>query len=139
MKVLIADDEPVTCRLLQWFLERWGFEPVVVNDGALAEWVLQREDTPRLALVDWMMPGLDGIEICRRLRARPGTPYVYTILVTAKASRQDAIEGLEAGADDYVTKPFDPDELKARLAAGRRIVELVEDLQAKSREAAAAT
>jgi DNA-binding response OmpR family regulator len=136
MKVLIADDEPVTCRLLQWFLERWGFETVVVHDGALAEWMLQREDAPRLALVDWMMPGLDGIEICRRLRKRAEGPYIYTILVTSKARKEDAIEGLEAGADDYVTKPFDPDELRARLKAGRRIVDVVEDLRGKARAAA---
>ena len=138
MKVLVADDEPVTCRLLQWSLERWGMEPVIVNDGSLAEWMLQREDAPRLALLDWMMPGVDGVEICRRLRKRAAGPYIYTILVTSKARKQDAIEGLEAGADDYVTKPFDPDELRARLTAGRRIVEVIEAVQSGARAAASA-
>ena len=138
MKVLVADDEPVTCRLLQWFLERWGMDPVIVNDGSLGAWLLQREDAPRLALLDWMMPGVDGVEICRRLRKRPDGPYIYTILVTSKARKEDAIEGLEAGADDYVTKPFDPDELHARLTAGRRIVEVIEAVQSGARAAASA-
>src|SRR5579885_3076018 len=122
MRVLVADDEPTTARMLQWMLVRWGYDPVVVNEGRLADWLLQRDDTPRLAIIDWMMPGLDGPEICRRIRRRPAKPYIYVILVTAKTRKEEAIQGLEAGADDYITKPFDPDELRARLNAGARIL-----------------
>ncbi len=123
MKILIADDEPVTCRLLEWLTRKWGYDPVVVQDGQIAAWLLERHDAPRIALLDWMMPGLDGIAICKKVRSRPSLPYIYVVLLTAKTRKQDAIEGLEAGADDYVTKPFDPDELRARCAAGKRIID----------------
>jgi two-component system, cell cycle response regulator len=100
----------------------------VATEGEEAWAILQGNDAPRLAILDWMMPGRDGIDICRSVRQRKGRPYVYIILLTARGQKEDIVEGLEAGADDYVTKPFDPYELRARLRAGRRIVELQEQL-----------
>lgn len=131
MRILIAEDDLVSRKLLQGTLTRWGFEPVVCVDGneALAE--LQRSDSPVLAILDWMMPFIDGIEVCRRLRQAPTSQPKYIILLTAKAQRDDIIRGLEAGADDYVTKPFDPKELKARLSVGIRIIGLQADLAEK--------
>lgn len=130
MKVLIAEDDPISCRMLEWLARKWGYESIAVNDGVLAAWILERDDAPKLAILDWMMPGLDGLQICRRLRKNSDKPYVYILLVTAKNQKEDVLEGLEAGADDYVTKPFDPDVLALRLKVGRRIVELQERLLA---------
>lgn len=128
MIVLIAEDDAISRRMLEAFLVKWGFEVVVASEGGAAWDILQRNDAPRFAILDWMMPGKDGIEICRNLRQRKGRPYTYILLLTARGRKQDIVEGLEAGADDYVTKPFDPYELRARLRAGRRIVELQEQL-----------
>ena len=128
MRILIAEDEPVSRHMVERFLTQWGYDLVVANDGDEAWWVLQREDSPRLAILDWMMPGKDGVEICREVRKRVSQPYVYILLLTAKAQKADIIEGLEAGADDYLTKPFDPEELRVRLRAGRRILDLQENL-----------
>jgi diguanylate cyclase (GGDEF)-like protein len=133
MKVLIADDDPVSRRLLQATLSDSGYETVIAVDGAEALRELEQEASPRLVVLDWIMPHLDGVEICRAIRKRALEPYLYIILLTVKGEQQEIIEGLEAGADDYVTKPFDVLELKARLRAGRRILELQEQLIA-SRE-----
>src|SRR5439155_1751234 len=100
-------------------------------DGAAAWDALQREDAPNLAILDWMMPGLDGLEICRRARGRTNARPLYIILLTARAQRQDTIDGLGAGADDFVTKPFDPAELRARVSVGVRVVELQRELAAR--------
>ena len=126
MKVLIADDDAIPRRLLESALGRWGYEVVSAGDGEEAWRLLQEDDAPRLAILDWLMPGLDGVEVCRRLRARAAAnaPYVYVILLTSRDSRDDVSEGMEAGADDYLTKPFDPHKLQVRLRAGRRIMEL---------------
>jgi DNA-binding response OmpR family regulator len=131
MKILIAEDDPVSRMLLKTHLETWGHEPVTTVDGTEAWRVLQAGDAPTLAILDWMMPGLDGLEVCRRARDRVDAPPLYIILLTARASRPDAIEGLGAGADDYVTKPFDAAELRARVAVGARVVELQAELAAR--------
>ncbi len=124
MRILIAEDDLVSRRLLQSTLQKWGYQVVVANDGAQAWAILQTEDSPKLAILDWMMPGLDGPEVCRRLRNVTGGAYVYVILLTARTEKDDLITGMDAGADDYVTKPFYHHELKVRLRAGQRIIEL---------------
>jgi two-component system cell cycle response regulator len=130
VKILIAEDDRVSRRVLEMFLLKWGYEVVLATDGIQAWEVLQSSDAPRLALLDWMMPGKDGIQLCREIRKRDGQPYVYVVLLTAKGQKQDLLEGLEAGADDYVVKPFDAAELRARLRAGERILELQSQLMA---------
>ena len=134
MRILIAEDDAVSRRVLQTMLGKWGHDVVVTCDGASAWEALQQPDTPRLAVLDWMMPEMDGVEICRRVRATPGSPLLYLILLTAKGRMEDIVEGLQAGADDYVTKPFDPEELRARVHVGERILELQADLAARVRE-----
>lgn len=124
MRVLIAEDDRVSRDLLQQVLGKWGCEVVVTSDGDEAWEVLQHDDAPRLAILDWMMPGLDGPEICRRVRARNAADPPYVILLTARGGKDDIVIGLEAGADDYVGKPFDRAELLARLEVGRRFTEL---------------
>src|SRR5579862_184655 len=106
-------------------LEQWGFEVIEVHDGVAAWESISGATPPELAIVDWMMPELDGIELCRRIRATPLPAPVYVILLTARSSRQDLVAGLEAGADDYLTKPFDPDELRARIHVGQRTLGLI--------------
>lgn len=140
MRILVAEDDPVSRYLLEAFLVKWGYEVIVAADGVEAWQALQHDNAPQLALLDWMMPGMDGVEICRRVRKRAAEPYTYILLVTAKGQKQDILEGLEAGADDYLTKPFDPQELRARLRVGRRILELQEQLiQAREELRAQAT
>jgi two-component system, cell cycle response regulator len=128
MRVLIAEDDPVSRRLLQASLTKWGYEVNVCVDGLEAWEALQKEGAPRLAILDWMMPGMDGVEVCRRVRWRGGEPYVYILLLTAKTQKEDVVAGMDAGADDYVTKPFDAHELKVRLRAGQRIINLQNEL-----------
>ena len=132
MRVLLAEDELVSSRKLVSMAKSWGYEPILVNDGSKAWEVLQQPDAPRLAVLDWMMPGLDGPEVCRRLRER-GEPYVYVLLLTSRSDKEDVVVGLEAGADDYVTKPYSPLELRHRLNTGRRIIELQEQIRALAR------
>ncbi len=134
MKVLIAEDDPISRRMLEAFLMKWGYEVMATREGEEAWGILQKSDAPHLAILDWMMPGRDGIDICRLLRQTKGRAYVYVILLTARGHKDDMVEGLDAGADDYVTKPFDPVELRARVRAGQRIVELQEQL-VQAREA----
>jgi predicted signal transduction protein with EAL and GGDEF domain len=127
-KILIADDDAVTRRLLEKTLEHAGYEVVVVEDGSKALECLSHTDGPRLALLDWLMPGLNGVEVCREMRRHSEHPYTYIILLTARTSKEDVVTGLEAGADDYITKPCDAEELKARLRAGERILKLEDKL-----------
>jgi len=125
MVVLIADDDPVSRRALEATLTGWGYDVEVVADGVQALGALLRDAAPpRLAVLDWMMPGLDGPEVCRTVRARSQGPYAWLLLLTARKKGSDLIAGLEAGADDYIRKPFDPGELKARLRVGERILAL---------------
>jgi two-component system, cell cycle response regulator len=122
--VLIAEDDPIFRRILESWFKRWDYGVTAVENGLDAWEVLQRDDAPQLAILDWMMPGMDGIELCRRIRSRDQGTYLYVLLLTAKDNKQDMIAGLEAGADDYLTKPFDVDELHARVRAGKRILDL---------------
>ena len=134
MRILVAEHDPAFRAMLRSLLEGWGYEVVAVPDGEQACALLEAEEGPRLALLDWVASGIDGVELCRRARAASRTHYVYILLLTARTQSQDVVVGIQAGADDYVTKPFDPDELCARLWAGRRILELQEQL-VKAREA----
>jgi two-component system, cell cycle response regulator len=128
VKVLIAEDDMVSRRLLEASLTRWGYGVAVTRDGFEAWEVLQGTDPPPLAILDWMMPGMDGVEVCRKVRQRGQEPYIYLLLLTTKGRKENIIEGLDAGADDYLTKPFDPHELQVRLRTGKRIVTLQAEL-----------
>ncbi len=135
MRVLVADDDSTTRKMVAAMLAKWGYDVVDVNSGDAAWDALQKEDAPRLAVLDWVMPGMDGVDICRKVRETvPKDRYLYLILLTAKTSRQEIVSGLEAGADDYMIKPFDPSELQVRVGIGRRIISLQEELVA-AREA----
>lgn len=134
MRILIADDDPISLRVLGASLRKWGHEVVVARDGFEAWQSLREENAPMLAILDWMMPGLDGVEICRRVRKEITDSQTYIILLTAMRQKENLIEGLEAGADDYLTKPFDKHELRVRLQAGERIVELQQRLRAQVRD-----
>jgi DNA-binding response OmpR family regulator len=131
LRILIAEDDPVSRTLLATHLRKWGHEPVTTIDGLAAWQALQEPDAPSLAILDWMMPGMAGVDVCRQARARPLAPPLYIILLTARADRQDTVEGLAAGADDYVTKPFDASELRALVNVGIRVVGLQGELSAR--------
>jgi two-component system cell cycle response regulator len=124
VKILIADDEALSRRLLEKTLERAGYEVTAVENGRLAVERLSQPDGPRLALLDWVMPELDGPGVCREVRKHQEHAYVYMVLLTSKESKEDIVTGLESGADDYLTKPFNAEELKARLRTGERILHL---------------
>ena len=130
MRVLIADDDDVLRRILQVRLTRWGYEIVEARDGLEAYRILDGSEAPKLAILDWIMPGMDGVEVCKEIRQRENHPYTYLLLLTSKHRKEDLIAGMEAGADDYIAKPFDPEELKLRLRAGRRILDLQAELLA---------
>ncbi len=132
-RVLIAEDDVMFRKILQSWLESWGYQVTVAEDGAKAWQILQEISAPHLLILDWIMPGLNGIDLCRLVRERASSPYQYILLVTAKDDKQDLVRGLEAGADDYLSKPFNRDELRARLRTGRRILTL-QDEQLKARE-----
>jgi DNA-binding response OmpR family regulator len=134
MRILIADDDLVSRSLLEATLGKWGYEVVAASNGLEAWKVLQEEDPPPLAILDWMMPELDGLELCRKAREDARKLPVYIILLTARGGREDLIMGLGAGADDYVTKPFHRDELRARVNVGVRVVQLQRSLAAHVKE-----
>ena len=123
MRVLIAEDDVTSRLLLKRVLENWGYEVTATRNGAEALQALEAEDAPRLAILDWMMPEMDGVDVCRRVRARETLQPPYIIMLTAVEDKKGVVTGLGAGADDYVGKPYDPDELHARLEVGRRLVE----------------
>jgi two-component system, NtrC family, sensor kinase len=123
MKVLIADDDPVSRRLLQSYLQKWGYEVATAVNGADAWRLFEREEYP-VVITDWVMPEVNGTELIRRIRASQRPHYVYAILLTSRAQKEDLVEGMEAGADDFVNKPFLAEELRVRLRAGERIVNL---------------
>ena len=133
MRILIADDDQISLSLLQTTLERAGYDVAAVDNGNSAVRALCEKDGPRLALLDWIMPGLDGPTVVRTVRKHREQPYVHMILLTSRQSKEDIVAGLESGADDYLTKPFDPQELRARLRAGERIL-LLEDRLVEARE-----
>jgi CheY-like chemotaxis protein len=128
MRILIAEDDAVPRRALEATLQRWGYAVTTVADGAAAWQVLQQVDAPKLALLDWIMPELDGTEVCGRVRSLKRSVPSYIILLTSKGAKQDVVKGLQAGADDYLIKPFDRDELQARLQVGWRFVQLQQNL-----------
>ena len=138
MKILIAEDDPVSCRILTANLQKWGHDVVVTHNGKDAWHALHKQGAPALAILDRVMPDVDGIEICRQLRREKTDTPVHVILLTSLNRREDLLEGLEAGADDYLTKPLDAHELRARLQAAGRILELQESLRQRVRELEAA-
>jgi sigma-B regulation protein RsbU (phosphoserine phosphatase) len=126
--ILIAEDDLVSLRTLEATLHRWGYRVVVTCDGTSAYEALCRDDAPPLAILDWMMPGMDGITVCRTLRDSPIRRVPYIILLTARGDKADTVAGLDSGADDYIIKPFDRDELRARVQVGLRMVALQKSL-----------
>lgn len=124
MKVLIAEDDTTTRLMLSAVIARWGFDVTAVANGADALACLSNPEGPRLAVLDWMMPEVDGLEVCRRLRQAPTPSPSYLIMLTSRTSKEDIISGLDAGANDYILKPYHPEELKARLEVGRRVIDL---------------
>lgn len=126
--VLLAEDSAIYRHLIRTHLADWGFDLVCAKDGRAAWNFLTQPNAPRLALLDWVLPEIDGIELCRLLRAQGSAPYTFTILLTAKSRKQEMLEAMDAGADDFLAKPFDPLELKAKLLVGKRIVDLQEKL-----------
>lgn len=124
MRIIIAEDDPTSRKILEVTLRQWGYEIEVASDGQEAWALLQEDDAPTLVILDWMMPGLDGLEVCRRVRRRQTDYPPYIILLTALVQKANIVQGLEAGADDYITKPFNSDELRARVEVGRRMVTL---------------
>jgi DNA-binding response OmpR family regulator len=128
VNVLVADDDAAIRRLVESTLQRAGYGVVTAADGAGALAVLRGPGAPPLAVLDWMMPGLTGPEVCRQLRQDPGAPRPYVVLLTSRDGREDLVAGLEAGADDYVAKPFDVEELRARVGVGARMVQLQQAL-----------
>ena len=124
MRILIAEDDDTTRRLLEIILSKWGYDVISTCDGNEAWEKLKNADAPRLAVLDWMMPGVDGVDICRMLRQEDTAKPIYIILLTVRGDKDDIVKGLRAGADDYIAKPFDKDELRARVDVGRRVIEL---------------
>jgi diguanylate cyclase (GGDEF)-like protein len=133
-RILVAEDNPVFREMLRKMLVEWGYEVIAVSNGQEAWDLLRQENGPRLALLDWMMPGMEGAEVCRQVRARIRDRYVYIMLLSARAELEDVVDGMDSGADDYIMKPFEVDELRARLRAGRRVLALQDEL-VEAREA----
>ena len=130
MKILIAEDDATSRRILEFVLVKWGYEVIIVNDGNKAWDKLQQEDAPQMAVLDWMMPGMEGVEVCRKLREKEKDQeqYTYLILLSSKDAKKNIVTGMEAGADDYIIKPFDHHELRVRIRAGQRIIQLQSEL-----------
>ncbi len=128
MRILIAEDDTVSRRMLEAILVKWGYEVITTTNGAEAWQILQGEDTPKLVILDWMMPEMDGLDVCKKIRENTDLDSIYIILLTARGQKGDIVAGLEAGANDYITKPFDRDELKARIQVGVRMINLQSEL-----------
>lgn len=134
MQILVADDDSIARRMLQRMLEEWGYTVSVCADGAVAWDLLQRAEAPPLVVLDWVMPRMDGLEVCRKLRAVASSCPTYILLVTSKDRQADIVAGLQAGADDYLAKPFNRDEFQARVQVGVRVIELQQRLAERVRE-----
>lgn len=134
MRILIVEDDRVTARLLSGLIASWGHDVVVVDDARSALTALAADRTPQLVLLDWMLPDMDGLDVCRQIRTIGGAVPAHIIMLTAKSARSDLIAGLEAGADEYLVKPVDPDELRARLIVGERLIGLQQRLADRVRE-----
>jgi len=124
MKILIAEDDVTSRRILEAILVKWSYEAITTSDGIEAWQALQTDNPPPIAIIDWMMPGMDGVEFCRRLRQTQTLTPTYVILLTSKRQQEDVVAGLDAGANDYIRKPFEREELRARIRVGERVVEL---------------
>lgn len=124
MRILFAEDDTISRKSLTRWMTGWGYEVVAAENGIDAWEMLQGEEPPKLILLDWMMPGLDGIEICRRVKGLEKDSFNYVLLLSGRDDQQDIVDGLEAGADDYITKPFKKNELQARINVGRRVLEM---------------
>lgn len=134
MQFLIAEDSASCRHMLHKIVSDWGYQAVVAADGSEAWACLQQDEPPGVAILDWIMPGLDGLQLCRKIRETPRLATVYVVLLTAKDDRTDVVAGLDAGADDYVIKPFDHQELRARLQVGLRVAALQQSLARRVRE-----
>jgi DNA-binding response OmpR family regulator len=134
MRILVAEDQAVSRHILVANLRKWGYEVTAVQDGTRAWEALRAEGAPQMVILDWLMPGMDGIEICREIRKTPQSQPIYLILLTARRGLEDKIQGLQSGADDYITKPFDREELRARVQVGFRVLELQGALAQRVRE-----
>jgi len=134
MKILVAEDQSVSRHILVGNLRKWGYDVTAVEDGMQAWEALQATEASQLVILDWLMPGMDGIEICRQIRKGPPSRPIYLILLTARRGQEDKIQGLQSGADDYITKPFDREELRARVQVGIRVLELQGALAQRVRE-----
>ena len=128
MRVLIAEDDSIARMVLEDRLIQWGYDVIAVEDGSQAKDVLEKDNCPRLAILDWIMPEMDGLELCRIVRKQSGKPYIYILLLTSKNQKKDLVEAMEAGADDFISKPPDMNELRMRLRAGERIITLQKKL-----------
>lgn len=137
-RVLIAEDHYVSRHLLERNLINWGFQVIAVADGVAALSVLEGDNPPSLVILDWTMPKMDGLEVCRRTREHRGRPFTYLVLLTARNNKEEINAAFDAGVDDYVIKPFDPDELRARLLVARRVVALERTLATRTQELKAA-
>jgi diguanylate cyclase (GGDEF)-like protein len=133
VRILIADDDPVTRASLETILAKQHYDMTIAHDGMEAWSILQQDDAPTLAILDWMMPGLDGPELCRRVREADSASYTYIVMLTGKDAKEDLVLGLDAGADDFLSKPFHSEELRARLRAGERILRLESELRVQAR------
>ncbi|MCP3951831.1 MAG: response regulator [Desulfobacterales bacterium] len=133
MKIVIAEDDFTSRTMLQAVLTKWGYEVTTTPDGEAALAAMQTANAPQLAILDWMMPGMDGLSLCRKLREQERSKPLYLILLTSKNKRGNIIQGLEAGADDYIAKPFDNEELRARVDVGRRVITLQNELREREK------
>jgi DNA-binding response OmpR family regulator len=134
MRILVAEDQAVSRHILVANLRKWGYDVTAVEDGTQAWEALQAQDAPPLVILDWLMPGMDGIAICRRIRQNPQRRPIYLILLTARRGPEDKVTGLQSGADDYITKPFNREELRARVQVGFRVLDLQRALAQRVRE-----
>lgn len=133
MKILIAEDDTTSKTMLEAILRKWGHEVISHATGMDAWEAMQASDAPRLLILDWVMPGMDGLVLCRKLREQTRSDPIYIIMLTAHGERANIVQGLDAGADDYITKPYDSDELRARLNVGLRILDLQSELAKRER------
>ncbi len=134
MRVLIAEDDASTRQLLATYLNKWGYAAIPTNNGEDALKVLESPEAPHIAILDWMMPGANGIDICRKIRQKEKEKLIHIIILTARESKEDVLKGFDAGADDFITKPFNKDELRARIKVGERIVVLQSALSNRVKE-----
>jgi len=138
MKILIAEDDAISQVMLKAMVAQAGYEPVVTGDGQSAYEILLKPDAPKLAILDWMMPGMDGVEVCRKIREVESDKPAYLILLTSRDDRKDIVHGLKSGANDYIVKPYDVEELQVRIGVGRKVVELQSSLAGRIAELQAA-